>query len=195
MAQDYTQLNGDAEAIAAVKALYAEHDELPYISPKRDIAAYLEKIQVTSGQTVPKRNMVRLEEDVLPGHIIILWRVRFGTYTNQTVISKYFEYDYGIDAKSDIEILIDRGYVREMSAKESLIYLTAQMLKKWLKEKGVKGYSKFSKEELMDAVREQFTEEELAEKYEERGYALTDSGEDLLDKHPEVIDRHPKKKY
>lgn len=195
MEHDYSQLNGSPEQIAAVKDLYAGHDELPYISPKRDLADYLEKITVTSGQTVPKRNMVRLEEDLLPGHIIILWRVQFGTYTNKTVISKYFEYDYGIDAKSDIEILIDRGYVREMSAKESLIYLTAQMLKKWLKEKGVKGYSKLSKDELMDAVREKFTEEELAEKYSERGYALTDSGEAVLDDYPEVIDKHPKKKY
>lgn len=195
MKQDYSQLNGTREDIERVLELYENHDELPYISPKRDLSKWLEKLAVSSESLVPKRNMVRLEEDLLAGHIIILWRVQFGTYTLTTVISKYFEYDYGIDAKSDIEILIDRGFVEVMSASDSLTYLTAPMLKQWLKEKGIKGYSKLSKAELMEAVRQNYTEEELAEKYTERGYRLTPSGEDVLENHPEVIDKHPKKKY
>lgn len=195
MKQDYSQLNGTKEDIERVLELYENHDELPYISPKRDLSKWLEKLAVSSESLVPKRNMVRLEEDLLAGHIIILWRVQFGTYTLTTVISKYFEYDYGIDAKSDIEILIDRVFVEVMSASDSLTYLTAPMLKQWLKEKGIKGYSKLSKAELMEAVRQNYTEEELAEKYTERGYRLTPSGEDVLENHPEVIDKHPKKKY
>lgn len=195
MKQDYSKLNGTKEEIDKVKALYKNHDELPYISPERDLGKWLEQLSVSSESLVPKRNMVRLEEDLLAGHIIILWRVQFGTYTLSTVISKYFEYDYGIDAKSDIEILIDRGYVEVMSASDSLIYLTAAQLKKWLKDKGIKGYSKLTKDELMDEVRANFTEEELAKLYDERGYRLTAEGDDVLENHPEVIDKHPKKNY
>lgn len=192
---DFATLNGTADEIARVKEIYANHDEMPYISPNRDLTQWLNQVELSSGQTVPKRNMVRLGEDLLPGHIIILWRVRFGTYDNTTVISKYFEYDYGIDAKSDIEVLINRGLVAVMTAKESLTYLTAPQLKKWLKEKNIAGFSKFKKQELMDAVRQAYAEEELAEKFSLRGYTLTEAGEKVLNNHDEVIDKHPKKKY
>lgn len=194
-ASDFATLNGSPEEIAKVTEIYAKHDEMPYISPQRDLTEWLNQVEISSGKTVPQRNMVRLEEDLLAGHIIILWRIRFGTYDNTTVISKYFEYDYGIDAKADIELLIDRGLVDVMSAKESLIYLTAPQLKQWLKEKNVAGVSKMKKNDLMDAVREAFTEEELAEKFTLRGYKLTEAGEAVLDNHDEVIDKHPKKKY
>ena len=192
---DFATLNGTADEIARVKEIYANHDEMPYISPNRDLTQWLNQVELSSGQTVPKRNMVRLGEDLLPGHIIILWRVRFGTYDNTTVISKYFEYDYGIDAKSDIEVLINRGLVAVMTAKESLTYLTAPQLKKWLKEKNIAGFSKFKKQELMGAVRQAYAEEELAEKFSLRGYTLTEAGEKVLNNHDEVIDKHPKKKY
>lgn len=192
---DVLTLNGSPEEIAKVKEIYAKHDEMPYISPQRDLTEWLNQVELSSGKTVPQRNMIRLEEDLLPGHIIILWRVRFGTYDNTTVISKYFEYDYGIDAKADIELLIDRGLVDVMSAKESLVYLTAPQLKQWLKEKNVAGIAKMKKADLMDAIREAYTEDELAEKFTLRGYKLTAAGEKVLDNHDEVIDKHPKKKY
>lgn len=192
---DFAALDGTAEEVARLKEIYANYDEMPYVSPARNLAKWLDQVELSSGQTVPKRNMVRLEEDLLAGHLIILWRVRFGTYDNTTTISKYFEYDYGIDAKSDIEMLIERGLVAVMTAKESLTYLTAPQLKKWLKDKNIAGFSKLKKHELIEAVREAYSEEELAEKFSLRGYTLTEAGERVLANHDDVIDKHPKKKY
>lgn len=192
---DFSQLNGSPADVERLKQLYAQHEHMPYVSPQRDLALWLDKAAMTSGEAVPKRNMLKTEEGYLPGHIIILWRVQFGTYDNQTVISKYFEYDYGIDAKADIEDLIKDGLVDVMTAKESLIYMTAPLLKKWLKDKEVAGYSKFKKDELVAAVQTAYTEEEIGQKFALRGYRLTEKGEQVLANNQYVIDKHPKKKF
>ncbi|MGO4928165.1 hypothetical protein ACTQ5J_06170 [Fundicoccus sp. Sow4_F4] len=192
---DFSKLNGSAADIQYLKELYANHEHMPYISPERDLALWLDKAAMSSGEAVPKRNMVKTPEGYLPGHMIILWRVQFGTYDNTTVISKYFEYDYGIDAKADIEDLIEDGLVMVMTAKESLTYMTAPLLKKWLKDKSVTVFSKMKKDELIEAVREAYTEEELAKKFTLRGYYLSEAGEKVLANNPAVIDKHPKKKY
>lgn len=178
-----------------VKEKYAQHDEMPYISPERDLNAWLKEVETSSNKLVPKRNMVRLVEGYLPGHIIILWRVQFGTYTNETVISKYFEYSYGIDAKKEMETLIKDGHVIELGALDSLEFQTAGQLKAYLKTKDVEGLSKMTKPQLVEAIHQHFSEAELGKLFTIRKYQLTDSGEKLLNNHPEVIDKHPKKKF
>ena len=60
-----------------IKEKYAQHPEMPYISPERNLAAWLEEVDTSSNKLVPKRNMIRLDGGYLPGHIIILWRVQF----------------------------------------------------------------------------------------------------------------------
>lgn len=192
---DFSKLNGSTQDIDRLKELYANHEHMPYVSPERDLALWLDKVAMNSGEAVPKRNMVQTPEGYLPGHMIILWRVQFGTYDNTTTISKYFEYDYGIDAKADIEDLIEDSLVMVMTAKESLTYLTAPLLKKWLKDKSVTGFSKMKKDELTEAVREAYTEDELANKFSLRGYYLSEAGEKVLANNPEAVDKHPKKKY
>lgn len=178
-----------------IKEKYAQHPEMPYISPERNLAAWLEEVETCSNKLVSKRNMIRLDGGYLPGHIIILWRVQFGTYTNETVISKYFEYKYGIDAKKEMNTLIQDGYVIELGALDSLDFQTAGQLKTYLKNKGIHGYSKMTKAQLVEAIQVHFSEEELEELFTIRKYELTNKGEKLLSKHPEVIDKHPKKKF
>ncbi|MBS4461578.1 hypothetical protein JXA27_03200 [Aerococcaceae bacterium zg-B36] len=178
-----------------IKALYAQHQEMPYINPNRDLESWLNEVKTSSNKLVPKRNMIRLEEGYLPGHIIILWRVQFGTYTNETTISKYFEYSYGIDAKKELDVLIQNGYVIELSAFDSLDFQTAGQLKAYLKDKNISGLTKLKKHELEELIRTHFTEEELSTYFTIRKYALTPAGETLLNNHSEVIDKHPKKKF
>ena len=178
-----------------IKEKYAQHPEMPYISPNRNLATWLKEVETSSNKLVPKRNMIRLDEGYLPGHIIILWRVQFGTYTNETVISKYFEYTYGIDAKKEMNNLIHDGYVIELSAMDSLDFQTAGQLKIYLKNKGIHGYSKMTKAQLIEAIHQHYSEEELGELFTIRKYKLTNKGEKLLNKYPEIIDKHPKKKF
>ena len=60
------------EWMTQVMELYRNHAEIPYISPERDLKKWLEEAALSSVKLVPKRNMIRLEEGLLPGHIIVL---------------------------------------------------------------------------------------------------------------------------
>ena len=94
-----SHLNLQDQAVQDIFLLYQDYPEVPYISEKRDKEAWLNAVRIGSEQLVPKRNMIRFEEDILPGHLILLWRIQFGTFTNESVYPKYFEYNYGINGR------------------------------------------------------------------------------------------------
>lgn len=172
-----------------IEEMYKDHEVKPYISPERDLAAWL-----LEAKPVPKRNMIRLEEGLLAGDIILLWRVNFGTFTTTTPYSKYFEYIYGINGPAHMEKLLAEGYVYLESAFDSLDHITSTAKKNILKAEGVTGLSKMKAADLDTALKDHLTEEKLAPYFAVRGYALTEKGRATLDNHPEVIDKHPKKK-
>ena len=68
-----------------IAEMYNDYEVKPYISPERDLATWL-----LEAKPVPKRNMVRLEEGLLPGDIILLWRINFGTFETTTPLFKVF---------------------------------------------------------------------------------------------------------
>ncbi|HEM6398126.1 TPA: hypothetical protein U2D39_000563 [Streptococcus suis] len=172
-----------------IEEMYKDHEVKPYISPERDLAAWL-----LEAKPVPKRNMIRLEEGLLAGDIILLWRVNFGTFTTTTPYSKYFEYIYGINGPAHMEKLLAEGYVYLESAFDSLDHITSTAKKNILKAEGMTGLSKMKAADLDTALKEHLTEEKLAPYFAVRGYALTEKGRAALENHPEVIDKHPKKK-
>lgn len=166
--------------------MYEDYPVKPYISPERDLTTEFEK-------PVPRRNMEPLTDGLLAGDVILLWRIAFGTFTNETWFPKYFEYTYGIDAPKHLKDLIEKGYALIESAMDSLDHLPAGRKKAILKEKGVAGLSKMKAADVDQAIRENLTETELAAYFTVRGIALTDKGQLALDAHSAVIDRHPKK--
>ncbi|MBO3757333.1 hypothetical protein J5O02_09875 [Streptococcus suis] len=172
-----------------IEEMYKDHEVKPYISPERDLATWL-----LEAKPVPKRNMIRLEEGLLAGDIILLWRVNFGTFTTTTPYSKYFEYIYGINGPAHMEKLLADGYVYLESAFDSLDHITSTAKKNILKAEGVTGLSKMKAADLDTALKDHLTEEKLAPYFAVRGYALTEKGRAALENHPEVIDKHPKKK-
>ncbi|CJY90941.1 hypothetical protein E3V49_04945 [Streptococcus pseudopneumoniae] len=62
-----------------LEIFYKEHQVKPFISPERDLDAWL-----LNPKPVPKRNMDLLADDSLAGDIILLWRIQFGTFTTET---------------------------------------------------------------------------------------------------------------
>ncbi|MBF0787181.1 MULTISPECIES: hypothetical protein [unclassified Streptococcus] len=173
-----------------IKALYKDHARMPYIAPDRDLATWL-----LDAKPVPKRNMELLAEGLLAGDIILLWRIQFDTFTNESIFPKYFEYSYGIDAAKHLADLVEHGYAYLETAFDSLDHLNAAMKKNILKKKDVRGLSKMKAAELDRALKEHFSEEELSQTFSVRGYKLTDKGVAALVANPEVIDRHPKKNF
>ncbi|WP_176629148.1 hypothetical protein [Streptococcus sobrinus] len=167
--------------------IYSQHTEMPYIAAK-----YQDKLR---RKLISKRNMERTAEGLLLGHIILLWRVHFGTYTTESPLHKYFYTTYGIDAQKELDWLIEAGYVRLMTAQESLQYLRAGQIKDFLKSKEVKGLSKMKRADLDQSMAQVYSEAGLAPLYSLRGYALTAKGGEALVAHPEIVDRHPQKKF
>ncbi|MGB7365568.1 hypothetical protein [Carnobacterium jeotgali] len=178
-----------------VFALYQNYAEVPYISPTRNLKEWLDLVSIGSENLVPKRNTIRFEEDLLPGHLILLWRIQFGTFTTSSGYPKYFEYDYGINAEQALKEVIEKGYATQLSAMDSLPYLNAAQLKSVLKQFGLNGFSKLNKEGLMELAQAELTEDQISPCFTIRGYKITPAGTEILAKYPEAVDRHPKKKY
>lgn len=190
-----SHLDLDNETVQKALSLYDKHDEAPYISPARNLSFWLGCVEMGSESLVPKRNMNRLEEGILPGHIILLWRISFSTFTNESVHPKYFEFNYGLNAAQALEEVQERHYAKELSAFDSLTYLNAAYLKSLLKNKNVKGYTRLTKGQLMERVKGVYLEDELESLFSIRGYTLTSLGLAILEKYADIVDKHPKKTF
>jgi len=190
------------EQVAAVEQLYRSHRNLPYISPERDLAAWLEEVELSSSKAVPKWALEPVANielyggylfEVTAGDIILLWRISFDTFTTQSWFPKYFEHTYGIDAAFDLRMLVEAGLVEVESATDSLDLVTVPALRKALKDAGVNGLSSAKKADLMRLAREHLSPAQLEDATPVRSYKLTTAGRTLLDTHPEVVAKHPKK--
>lgn len=185
--------------LVKIENYYRDYPELPFISNKRDLEKFIEEVNFSKSKLVPKKNMQRTKESLLPGDIILLWRINFGTFTTESIkegmYPKYFEYSYGINAPDNLENLINLGYVILDKVSNSLGHNTIAVLKNLLKEKGLKGLTKLKKEEVHTTILEHYSEDELLEKKLIRGYILTSKGERTLDSNQDIIERHPKKKF
>ena len=191
-----------AEQVATVECVYRNHPSLPYISPERNLAAWLEEVELSSSKVVPKWALEPVANielyggylfEVTAGDIILLWRISFSTFTTQSWFPKYFEYTYGIDAAFDLRMLVEAGLVEIESAADSLDLVTAPALRKALKDASVNGLSSAKKADLMRLAREHLSPAQLEDEVPVRSYKLTTAGHALLDAHPEVVAKHPKK--
>ena len=190
------------EQVAAVEHLYRNHRSLPYISPERDLAAWLEEVELSSSKAVPKWALEPVANielyggylfEVTAGDIILLWRISFSTFTTQSWFPKYFEHTYGIDAAFDLRMLVEAGLVEIGSAAGSLDLVTTPALRKALKDAGVNGLSGATKADLMRLAREHLSPAQFEEVVPIRSYKLTTVRRALLDAHPEVVAKHSKK--
>lgn len=144
---------------------------------------------------IPARNLVKFDNGLLPGDIILLWRISHGTFTNESHFHKYFSQDYGIDAPAHLAELISKGFVEMQNVFEAIEdHVPVWRLKEILAERGEVGLSKLNRNEILDLVEVVFDEKELEELITVRGYVLTKKGEEALQQGQSAVDKHPKKK-
>lgn len=144
---------------------------------------------------IPARNLIRFENGLLPGDIILLWRISHGTFTSESHFHKYFSQDYGIDAPAHLVELISKGFVETQNVFEAIEdHVPVWRLKEILAERGEVGLSKLNRNEILDLVEVVFNEKELEELITVRGYVLTKKGEEALQQGQSAVDKHPKKK-
>ncbi len=167
---------------------YADYPVQPYISEDRDLElweAYPEKFPYGK---VSRFNMTPLKEGLLPGEIVLLWRIGFNNYTNESHVVNYFEYRYGINHDDSIDKLLNEEYIRLSSAKETLDLITVPQLKRILKSKALPLSG--NRLEILTRVLENCTDEELEDSFTLRKYVLLEKGKKVLAQYDDIIQKH-----
>lgn len=146
---------------------------------------------------IPAKNLIKFPSGLLPGEIILLWRINFGTFNNRSHFPKYFRETYGIDAPASLDKMVKDGFVEINDIYDSLEdFATVDFMRQTLREhRSISGLSKEGRNGLLDLMEVEFLEEELEELFQIRGYSLTEKGEKALLEGQEAVDRHPKKKF
>jgi hypothetical protein len=171
-----------------ISKVYENYEEQPYISPTRDLKKWEENPGDFHYGVIEKKKMIRLPEGILPGHIIMLWRIHFGNFTNETWIPEYFEYRYGVDSDEVIAKIKKKDYIEVASATESLGVLTIPKLKIILGK--YKLSDKGKKDELLNNIKANIKEPELSKLFTKRLYKITDEGTKVLAKYNDIIMKH-----
>lgn len=176
---------------------YKDYPNVPFISKERDLQKFIDDVLISKSKLVSKKNMTFLEDNILPGHIIILWRIAFETFTTESIkpnmYPKYFEYVYGIDAPKELKKLIALNLVRVENAINSIDYVNVLILKSFLKSKNI-AVSKMKKDDVHKAIVDNFSNDELEKLFDVRVFLLTEKGKEMLSKYDFIVDKHPKKK-
>lgn len=127
-----------------------------------------------------------LPNGLLPGEVLLIDWI-FGKNEN-AVFPRYFETEYGIDAKRSLNKLKEEHYVAESSPYESLDSLRVSDLKEVLKTKGLKVGG--NKSELLTRIRGNFKEYEVTEFIEHLSLMATDKGQDTLREYYYIVPAH-----
>lgn len=168
--------------------IYKDYPEQPYISPERDLEAWTKNPEKFHYGIIHKRDMVRTEEGLLPGDIIMLWRIGFNNFTNESTIPQYFEYRYGVNSDESIALLTKLKYIFQANATDSLDLLTVLDLQRILATTTLSPKGK--KKELLARITDNIPETQLAKLFPLRRYQITDSGKKILIKYDDIIKRH-----
>lgn len=172
--------------------IYKDYPEQPYISKDRDLDAWVNTPERFPYGRVPRSNMIRNEDGLLPGHVVMLWLIDVSEITNQTIAPQYFEYRYGVDAEEAKQLLVSKGFAVLCGPLDSLPLLNAEVIKRLLKQKNLPLSGK--KGELLQRVIDNFTEDEVAAFTSLLRYKITEEGKTVLKRHFDVIERHGMKK-
>ncbi|MDO4902329.1 MAG: hypothetical protein Q4A21_02100 [bacterium] len=146
---------------------------------------------------IPARNLIKFSSGLLPGEIILLWRINFGTFNNRSHFPKYFSQTYGIDAPVSLNRMVEDGFVGVDDVYDSLEeFATVDFMRRALRDhRNISGLSKEGRNGLLDLMEVEFSEKDLESLFEIRGYSLTEKGQEALLEGQEAVDRHPKKKF
>ncbi len=179
---------GEETVPGRTSKVYADYPEQPYIAPDRDLAAWEAAPDRFPYGIVAKNQMKRLPEGILPGHVIMLWRVHFNTYTTESPAPRYFEYRYGVDAAETLATLEAEGYIRLSSARESADLLSVPVLKRLLAAHGLPVGGK--KADLLARYRDGVSDEAMAADFDIRRYVITPEGSAVLARYDDLIQKH-----
>ena len=171
-----------------IEEIYAGYPEIPYVSKDRDVQDWLENPEKYPYKKVEKSQMVRLKEGILPGDLILLWRIGFNNFTTESVIPNYFEYRYGVDSRESVALLMQLGMIRMGTSIETLDIIAVPILKKILEGNGLRKGG--NREEILARVLDNVSEGDIGTYFTQRRYVILDKGRKTLDDNYDIILKH-----
>ncbi len=165
-------------AKANVQVSFTTHDyTLNELEQQRN--QKVNEIKELAQSSFPSKNGLRPHEIFMLSHA-----PHYNTERNS--FPQFWHYEFGIDnPQAILNMLLERGFIRIATAKESVEKLKVPELKEILSEHGIKAAGK--KVDLVALVRENVSEEDLGTKIPFRRYALTDLGEQEVKENEYVI--------
>lgn len=93
---------------------YSNYPEKPFISDNRAFDEWERLVKFDPTKIVSRDKMKRNSEGLLPGHIYQIYWI--DKYKPERRIPVYFEYEYGIDFKTEQKFLEKEGYIKDFQA-------------------------------------------------------------------------------
>lgn len=174
-------LNQEAARIAAI---YEEYPEFPTLSDERNVDEWLEAIATGMLTLVPKENMIRTEDGLLPGEILLLDWVN-GLDSTVRSFPEFFELEFGIDPVATTDHLLFADYLDISNDVSAIEYWSLAQLNDVLKENNLPEAE--TKEQAVQLLNKEFTTDYILNMIDPGIYILMSNGQEIVDKYADFI--------
>ncbi|ALS01890.1 hypothetical protein ATZ33_11015 [Enterococcus silesiacus] len=176
-------VNLDAE-VAKIVAIYETYPEFPVMSPDRNVDEWVASIANGTGKIVPKESMIRNEDGLLPGEVLLLDWVNEKDSTTG-VFPEFFEMELGIDPVASTNELLFADYLDILNDASVVDYWSLSQLNEVFEDNGLNKCR--TKEEAIKLLKKEFTTDYIVNMVDPGIYVLMDKGQVIVDKYAEFI--------
>ncbi|MEI5993532.1 hypothetical protein [Candidatus Enterococcus mansonii] len=170
--------------VAKIIAIYETYPEFPAMSADRNVDEWLVTIANGSGKIVAKEMMIRNEDGLLPGEVILLDWLNEKVAVNAN-FPDFFEMELGIDPIEATNQLLFSDYLNTLTDVSVMKHWSLFQLNEVLEENGLEACE--TKEQAIELVKKEFTPEYLVNMIDPGIYALTDKGRFIVEKYADFI--------
>lgn len=172
------------EEVAKIIAIYETYPEFPAMSENRNVDEWLKSIANGTGKIVPKERMVRNEDGLLPGEVILLDWVNEKNSTT-TDFPDFFEMELGIDPVRTTNELLFADYLDILNDASVIDYWSLFQFNNVFEENGLAKCD--TKEEALQLLKKEFTPDYIVNMVDPGIYVLMDKGQAIVEKYADVI--------
>lgn len=176
-------INLDEEAEKII-SIYETYPEFPVISESRNVDEWLGSIAKGTGKIVPKESMIRNEDGLLPGEVIILDWVNEKASTTVS-FPEFFEMELGIDPIESTNELLFADYLDILNDASVINYWSLFQLNEVLNENRLTKCD--TKEQAIQLLKKEFTSDYIVNMGNPGIYILMDKGQKIVEKYADVI--------
>ncbi|WP_086315404.1 hypothetical protein A5821_002889 [Enterococcus sp. 7F3_DIV0205] len=176
-------INLDDE-VAKIVAIYETYPEFPVMSTDRNVDDWLKMIAIGTAKIVPKENMIRNADGLLPGEVLLLdWLTEKDSTT--AVFPDFFELEFGIDPITNTDRLLFADYLDILNDASVINYWSLFQLNEVLKENGLIQCD--TKEQAIQLLKKEFTTDYIINMVDPGIYILMDKGQAIVEKYADFI--------